>query len=223
MISPDKLKELGLYDGSVSLIKKNPLEKIHAYTVCVNYADYLLMIVEQNKPFFSSWNIVTSLKDKATVEVCKAYGLNYIQTDAFYSKNKKFCKGCGLNELKKIVPKEKDAWYLGLDADILLPEQLKPKLSNLNPNKVYGCPRIITDNWDTLLNGEYKEGKDIPFLGYFQLIHYNKYKDLIFLEHLDASMYDMRIRSKYIKDIIDLETQVVHFGPTSKYWKGREL
>jgi hypothetical protein len=128
--------------------------KLQCVTVSVNYSDFLYYVLEENKNLFDRWVIVTNTKDIATKELCDKYKKNNvvcIQTDSFYTDGAKFNKYAGINDGLKLI--DDDAWVLFLDSDIILHNQTRRVLENLNLNKefIYGIDRVNCkgkDNWD---------------------------------------------------------------------------
>lgn len=138
--------------------------KLQAVTVSVNYADFLEVVIPENKGLFDKWVIVTDTKDIATKELCDEHGLTCVQTDSFYANGATFNKWAGLNEGLELI--DKDAYVAILDGDIALHNQTRYVLKklNLDPTFLYGMDRldcvgferwekykqtksILTDNW----------------------------------------------------------------------------
>lgn len=133
--------------------------KLQAVTVSVNYADFLEVVVQENKKNFDKWIIVTDTKDVATKEVCDRHGLECVQTDLFYANGAKFNKWAGLNEGLDRV--DKDSWCLIIDGDVVLHYLTRRTLEklNLDPTFIYGMDRLDCigfDTWD-----HYKESAGI--------------------------------------------------------------
>lgn len=118
--------------------------KLQAVTVSVNYSDFLVHTLEENKNIFDKWIIITDTTDHKTVTLCKEYeqyNVVCIQTDVFYTKGI-FNKFAAINEGLKLI--DKDAWVLFLDSDIVLPTETYRVLDNLNLDKtvIYGLDRL---------------------------------------------------------------------------------
>jgi hypothetical protein len=148
-------------------------EELCAITVCVGFDDYLGRIVDANKDKFDEWIIITTEEDIKTREVCDKHGLTVFTTDAFNQRGriqkgqtKFFNKGAAIDELIKILPKDK--WCLHIDADIIIPFEIKPLLDDLDEEELYGCYRVnngVVDN----------NPMDIG-VGFFQLFHLSSEK-----------------------------------------------
>lgn len=111
-------------------------------TVSVNYTDFLKYTITANKQHFDRWVVVTDTKDIATYQMCITNGIECIQTDVFYSNGARFNKYAAIQEGLKTV--SKDDWVLFLDSDILLPQQTRRILENLNLDEdcLYGLDRL---------------------------------------------------------------------------------
>jgi hypothetical protein len=133
--------------------------KLQAVTVSVNYADFLEVVIPENKSLFDKWVIVTDTKDTATKELCDQHGLICVQTDSFYDNGAIFNKWAGLNEGLNLI--DEDAWVAILDGDIVLHNQTKYVLKklNLDPTFIYGIDRLDCvgfERWD-----KYKESSSV--------------------------------------------------------------
>lgn len=171
---------------------------IEAVTVCVNYSDILSLVMPYNKSVIDNWVIVTDLNDTDTKKLCDYHNVKCIQTNAFYESGEIFNKGKGINvgfdELKL------SGWVLHLDADILLPSNMKRILASdaLETDCLYSVDRIDIVGRDryvsTILN-LHNQYSDYVFveevnpistrmfhntmgycpIGYFQLFHNSKF------------------------------------------------
>lgn len=114
-----------------------------AISVCVNYSDFLCWTIPMNKHLFERWIIVTSKEDKATQELAKFYGLDFVATDIFYKDGATFNKAAGINEALSKVRVD-GQWILFLDSDIVLPPQTKRVFEELkfDPSAMYGIDRL---------------------------------------------------------------------------------
>jgi len=127
--------------------------KLQALTVSVNYPDFLVHVLEENKSLFDKWIIVTDTKDEETFNLCQKYskyGIVCIQTDSFYE-NAIFNKYAGINVGLNYI--DLDSWCLFLDSDIILHDQTRRILENLELNKefIYGIDRVNCkgiDSWE---------------------------------------------------------------------------
>lgn len=92
------------------------LTSLDCITVCVNYAKYLKLTID-NRRLFNRWLIVTAEHDQDTIKLCKEYDLQYHISERLYEDGP-FCKGKAINDgILKLDPKE---WVCIVDADIFL-------------------------------------------------------------------------------------------------------
>src|SRR5262249_12480121 len=126
----------------------SPQVRIEAVTVCVGYADFLAQTMPRNLPIFDKWVIVTTPDDDETRELCRKFSVHCITTRDFYRDGATFNKArgivLGLDQLSH------DSWVLHMDADIVLPTmtRLALKQAHLDPECLYGCDRILVQDWD---------------------------------------------------------------------------
>ena len=115
-------------------------DKIEAVVACVGFDDLLEESLRHNLPHLDSLIVVTSPTDAKTVQVCRRFGAEVIQTDAF---GPQFAKGGGLNVGLGYFKYR--GWRMVLDADILLPDNFRRILLNhtaLDRNCLYGADRV---------------------------------------------------------------------------------
>jgi hypothetical protein len=135
--------------------------RIHALTVCVDYADRLAPGIELWRNDLESWTIVTDFEDDETARLARHYGLALFQTDAFRRNGAYLNKGYAQEEAWPLIPRED--WLLLLDADVIPPADWKHQLevADLEAGYLYGCWRYD------------ERGRKIPDdthgYGYFQL------------------------------------------------------
>jgi hypothetical protein len=132
--------------------------KLQALTVSVNYSDFLVHVIEENKKLFDKWVIVTDLEDYKTKKLCDEHGLTCVQTNAFYERGI-FNKFAGINEgLKEI---DADAYVLFLDSDIILPWWTRRVIEELHidPSNIYGIDRLDIRGGEKFK--KFKEGKGL--------------------------------------------------------------
>jgi len=115
-------------------------DKIEAVVACVGFDDLLEESLRHNLPHLDSLIVVTSPTDAKTAHVCRRYGAEVIQTDAF---GHRFAKGAGLNVALGYFKYR--GWRMVLDADILLPDNFRRILLNhtaLDRDCLYGADRV---------------------------------------------------------------------------------
>lgn len=214
--------------------------RLEAVIVCVDYSDCLDFCIRYNRNNFDNIVIVTSPKDIATQDLVRAFGINPVITNAFYEDGAIFNKGKAINEGYKHL--QYHDWVLNLDADIILPNNLRKNFFNSHPNvnHFFWMKRMdLSDPKDietVLLQRNYKKLKvmaDDGGLGYFQLfntksIHFQNTLAATNLrpypeDSKDASQSDIQFRDKWplrhIKEIAN--TGCLHLGESMKNWQGR--
>ncbi len=123
--------------------------RIEAVTVCVNYGDFLNETARANRALFERWVIVTTPGDEETREVCRKYNLEVVVTDDFTREGKgTFAKARGIN--RGLMQLSADSWHLHLDADIILPPDLRQLLNaaHLHEDCLYGWDRVRVCGWE---------------------------------------------------------------------------
>jgi hypothetical protein len=149
--------------------KSTKVRLVEAVVVCVDRAAALAKVLPRNAAELDRVVVVTAAHDEETFAEClKYFNVFCVVTDACYEGGDAFNKGrmlnAGLAELRM------DDWCLNLDADILLPENFREKVTSLTLNPgclYYARRRDLTDD------GDLGEVKDLPTnfrpWGYFQL------------------------------------------------------
>jgi hypothetical protein len=125
-----------------------------AIITCVNYDDYLRVTLPTTSKHFQEVIVVTDTKDLAARSVAESNGAKVVATDAFYEKKASFNRGRALNEVFDQILDP--SWLCLLDADILLPDDFKDKISKikLQTDTIYGIPRLMCPSkreWENYL------------------------------------------------------------------------
>lgn len=204
---------------------------LEAVTICVNYSDYLSIVLPRNKPLFDKWIIVTSPQDVKTRDLCLSHGLTPVITDVMYQKDYVFDKGAcinvGFNHLTQ------PDWVVHVDADIVLPPNLHQAMAetSLTPENIYSMPRryIPTqEDWEKyLLNPLPPPSHGTPHLGYFQMFspksQYLEKTRPWYSSNRDASKSDYRFLRNWPKENRKLLHRAfcLHLGPVRVNWEGR--
>jgi len=145
-------------------------------TVSVQFASLLKWIVPANIKHFEKWYIITSATDRETHAISKELGAGIIEIVHFDFQsggslfNKGGALGSGQMRAHHLHP---EAWYLILDADILLPSDFRRCLAQLEHRKdlLYGVEArydyTSVANLQQDICDVYRYGK--YFTGFFQL------------------------------------------------------
>ena len=226
--------------------KDNKKKHIEAVTVCVDYSDYLNYFIKYNLKHFDKLIIVTTKKDKKTIEICEKNNMQYVFTDRLYENNAPFNKGKAINDGLKYTTK-KD-WILLIDSDIILPSDFRKKVNEtrLNEDILYGIFRHDcrdTEGWkeykkmskkqkNTLLKRfmNTRKGKYKKIVGYFQLFHSSSKKinkKMIYPENSDRANASDRLfyrRWEYYERAFLEDIQAIHLSHSEMgiNWEGRK-
>lgn len=200
---------------------------MNAVIVSVQYADFLSWTLPTNRHHFDQVVVVTSTTDQETVEAASPHA-QVIQTDAFTENLAKFNKYAGIELGLDAIGRS--GWIAVMDADILLPGELKGV--QMQPGNLYvpfrrmchNCPPPAESDWRNFPRDR------VPppwhFLGYCQIFHASDpvlgnppwhgsgHKsaargDMIMMEHWPR---ERRIRPGW---------EVLHLGEARKNWNGR--
>jgi len=201
---------------------------ITAITVCVNYSDYLNLVLP-NKYIFKKWLIVTIPEDKQTIELCQRYSLDYCFSERIYE-NGPFCKGKAINDgILQLDPQPSD-WLCVVDADTYLFPSIIEVLANtkLDKDYIYGLyGRVCVKDEDEFLQ-LLESNKDISdslehiclLAGFFQLWH-SSIRPFYFEESTHAGLDDILMRDSYGHRTKFLPCYAIHIGELWINHKGR--
>lgn len=130
-------------------MKKVP--HLEAVTVCVNYADFLKVIVPFNQPLFERWVIVTEPSDEHTREVCRKFNLHCVLSEDGRRNGSTFNKGRMVERGFQHLSKE--GHRLHLDSDIVLPSGFRHALerADLQDDTIYGVDRLMIQSYEDWL------------------------------------------------------------------------
>lgn len=219
--------------------KKNSTISLIGICVSCDYFDTLQFMLPVNHPHFEKIYLITNENDKETIEYCKKFDNVNVLFYNFTNNNKKFDKYGALNYAQEIVYKKyPESWYLIIDSDILLPNNLIDILSTvkLNPECIYGAIRknvlklselldkkkIINDHKNKKIffnNILHFTNKPPSILGCFQL-----YKKHVFHsdDYNNCGFGDYSFGHKNFDLFCNLENIIyIHLGETGKNWNGK--
>lgn len=206
--------------------KEYKIPKIDIIIVSVNYNDFLPITLKSIPKEFTV-TVVTSKDDKECQLICNKIGVNCVVSDRLYENGAVFNKGKAINDGIKSI--QNPEWILLLDADIYLKDDFLNVVSstNLPSQDLIICKRLIIDDYDTFL--KWKNGENVGTMerakgyGFFHLFNIKSAKKKpIFPENYnDASFSDLEFRDMF-NSKKELDTYVVHLGPTHQNWTGRK-
>lgn len=108
-------------DPSENPLVDNGQLDVTFFTVCVNYDDYLRIVLPRNMRWLKRLTVITDTKNQAAVEeLCHPYDVKIFVTDEFYHNDAPFNKGRAINAYMKTLPNY--GWACHIDADIILPD-----------------------------------------------------------------------------------------------------
>tara|TARA_Y100000310_G_scaffold344998_1_gene461051 strand:- start:1478 stop:2119 length:642 start_codon:yes stop_codon:yes gene_type:complete len=207
--------------------------KIEAVTVSVNFSDYLIHCVGNNR-HFDRWVIVTTEDDKDTIKVCKDNGLEYIFTDSLYTGEYTFAKGRAINDgLREL---DRSDWLVHLDSDIVLPDNTREVIekTKLRQKNLYG---LQGRHMAYAVEDLEKNVKHLPFrrktldqnerpeerhVGFFQMWHSSVRKEY---RQKSGSAFkdDIGFRRKWKKENRGvIKIKCIHLGERKVNWHGRK-
>lgn len=192
--------------------------KVDAITVCVDYSEYLALIVG-NKAVFDRWMIVTVKQDKDTIALCEREGLDYCFSERLYEGGP-FCKGKAINDgLMELRPQD---WVCQLDADTYLFPALRTAIeeANLDSDCMYGLyGRLLVNDGAELkamLDKEQISPDELEHVGlavgYFQMWH-SSMRQFYPEQSTHAGLDDILMRESYSLDKVKLfPSYAIHIG-----------
>lgn len=217
-----------------------PLDMVTGVLVCVNYADYLDVCLQENHKLLDRIVVVTTPEDNDTIKVCSKYSnVDVIKTRCFYDDGCVFDKGKALNKAIAVVERHRSSWVLIMDADIVLPINFKERTAGMKLNTVtlYGAPRHFaygradyegfkaTGFTDYGLLRDYYSPGNFP-IGYFQLFNSMNLVRRGFTHpypegHNDASYTDLQFTKKFLSRGCIRDIHTIHLGPAGVNHQGR--
>lgn len=187
--------------------------KVHALTVCVNYADHLAASIARWVAELDGLAVVTTASDTATIALCHQHGASVVTTDAFTRDGAVFNKGAAIAEAFVLPPD----WCLFFDADILPPEGWRDALAGIVPGNLYGCRRV-----QLLPNGGREPVPPEPVgIGFFQLFHQSdpnaRRIPIVQTCWRHAGVYDSEFFHRWPR-AVELPLTVDHLGEREQWW-----
>ncbi len=194
-------------------------KKIDVIIVSVDYNDYLLLTLVENKKIFENITVVTSEDDKLCQEICEKLDVNCVISHRLYEEGAIFNKGKAINDGIKSI--EEPDLILLLDADIIVTDEINTYL--LSDDCLYTSSRKIYKDYKSFIDKvNFIDEVDKGF-GFFQLFCFNNLinKKMPFPENSNsAEGSDLTFRDKF-SSRSSIGKEVIHLGDTRKNWKGR--
>lgn len=150
-----------------------------AFTVSVNYWDYLETTLPRMAEWYDTVWVITHPADRRSILVANATAYHHknigvYQSPAFYARNADFNKGAAIEQCFRSL--EPQGWIVVQDADILLPRRPQDLPGEAKPGCIYGPTRrqatagVIWDeeDWSKLPPGPDK----VTYCpGFWQMFH----------------------------------------------------
>jgi hypothetical protein len=191
-------------------------------TVCVNYADKLGPVLEQNMKYFKKIYVVTDPMDFDTFDALKTYPkVELILNDEVHKNGANFNKSSLVLSGQQAAHKHVNDWIIYFDADTVLPDDFAEiiKATSLSKDLCYHMKRRVyktKEDFDTDTNFYETRGA-----GFFQL-YFDKSKFYPSFSR-SAAVCDDTFEKRFGGRVPTLLPGFCkHLGPNGKDWDKRE-
>jgi hypothetical protein len=192
---------------------------IVAITTSVNYADYLQHCLHSLSQVVDSAIVVTKAHD-ASFEVARRYGATPMLFDGWHDRDAAFNKAGAVRfAQEKAYAARPDAWYLVVDADIVMPTNAREVIERhaTDAETLYGASRADFHTFEELQAGTPTKTHGSPFAGFFQL--YRRHALYPEWSH-SAEACDLAFAKQFASCVM-LPMTVGHCGMEAVNWEGR--
>lgn len=193
-----------------------------ALVVGARMDDYLSVTMENNRPMFDRYYVLTSPDDDATERLCKRLDADILTYDGFFGvPGCSFNKSGGVRVAQEFIHNRHRAkWIVLMDADVLLPPEIvEIDTDNMRRVALYGMKRLDAQTYEDYKSGNFREYPS-KFAGYFQMYHdKSKLYDRV---SRDASKSDIFFRDRFPRRILLEGMSLVHIGHRFSHWFGRK-
>lgn len=202
--------------------------KISAVTVCESYSQHLAKGATVWRDTLDAWIVVTSVTDRATLDLCSGLGIRALCTDALHRDPRAhFDKASAIMEgLAALVPAD---WILLVDADMQAPKDWRRALERCVPGNLYGAWRN-TSRDPKVLGGvptaepEPKPGRRGELGGFFHLWHATDpawTAEPTLGSWVSAGAYDTRFEQRWPRERrLRAPLMLAHSGRPDRDWCG---
>lgn len=204
---------------------------IRAVTVCVDYGDLLKRTLPQMLRVFDHVTVVTHYSDvetQAIVRILRGEGerVHAHLTDAFYHDECEFNKGRAIEEAFSRM--KRVGWFAVVDADVAVPDYVKPNLTGLDETCLYSARRRRAEVDD--FDAKWGDWADCPLMndtehgGWLQVFHANAAGDAPWYPTVwkHAGGCDSGFMLKWPRGKRRwLPCDVIHYGDDGVNWHGR--
>jgi hypothetical protein len=130
------------------------MEEIVAFTVCINYSDYLEDTLQHNRYLFKDFWVITEEDDIKTIDLAKKHNCSVHLTKQRKANGAIFNKSAMIRDLQHILhSKYNNKWICYIDADCYISNSFSYiDLSKLNKNYIYGLHRSVYESRDEFIS-----------------------------------------------------------------------
>jgi hypothetical protein len=144
------------FKNNIINVNNKPIKNDHfsLIGICVsyNYFDTLQFMLPVNYLHFEKIYLITQINDLQTIEFCKKFENVIVLFHNFKNNNKRFDKYGALNYAQEIIYKQHpDSWYLIIDSDIILPNNLIDILDESDNNVENENNNFLNTDIDTII------------------------------------------------------------------------
>jgi len=196
---------------------------ITSLTVCVNYHDLCTITLPVLRSQVDHCVVVTSPQDVETRRLALKHHALVVVTDAFYRDGASFNKALALEEAVDAIEREGwNDWILHIDADVLVPNDMRHRLPELQEDTMYGSPRLMAYTKEDLDKQTLVDARDGEMAGWFQLFYgaglTRPWYDVTW-KH--AGGYDSEFWQRFQRREW-VPFKVIHLGKDGQNWHGRQ-
>ena len=192
---------------------------IYAITTSVNYADYLPHCLHCLAGQVSGVCVVTEAND-ASVDVAQRFEATPLIYDGWHADGAAFNKAGAVRFAQEHVHAAyPDAWYLLIDADVMVPTNAREIIEQdaTNPETLYGARRVDFHSPERLADGKPNKAYASMFAGFFQLYR----RHVLYPEwSRTAELCDLSFAKQFASCVV-LPMTVGHCGVEAVNWEGR--
>jgi hypothetical protein len=192
---------------------------IVAITTSVNYADYLQHCLYSLSRVVDSAIVVTKDHD-ASFEVARRHDATPVVFEGWHDRGASFNKAGALRfGQQQAYAVEPDAWYLVVDADIVMPPNAREVIARYatEGDALYGASRADFHTFEAFCAGKPTKSYGSMFAGFFQL-----YRKKVFYPEWSRSAEACDLEfAKQFSSCSVLPMTVGHCGVESVNWEGR--
>lgn len=201
---------------------KKTIKNAVALVVGAKMDDYLSVTMENNRPMFDRYYVLTSPDDNATQSLCKRLDADMLTYDKLFGiPGCSFNKSGGVRAAQELIHNRHRAkWVILMDADVLLPPEIvEVDTDNMKKTPLYGMKRLDAHTYEDYKAANFREYPS-KFAGYFQMYHdKSKLYDRV---SRDASESDIIFRDRFPRRILIEDMSLIHIGVRSSHWHGRK-